>query len=334
MRRIRIAQIGINRYSHGPELFATMKQHPEIFDLVGYALVEDEREHNQRNIEKYYQGAPELTLEQILEDDTIEAVTVETDEYHLFKYAQMAAEHGKHIHMEKPGSQSEEDFQRLVETVRKNGKILHLGYMFRYNPVIQKAVIDANSGVFGSIFSVEAHMSRYDDMACRQWLSNFEGGMMFYLGSNLIDVIMRIQGEPKEIVSLNRSSGFGGIDCEDLGLAILKYDTGTSFVRTNAVELGGGERRQIVITGEKGTREIRPIEAYAGRAMTYFSEYTDTLLGDDGHSVREHKASEPFHRYLDMISSFAAMVRGEKENPYSLDYELLLHKTIMKCCKK
>ena len=32
------------------------------------------------------------------------------------------------------------------------------------------------------------------------------------------------------------------------------------------------------------------------------------------------------------MKSFAAMVRGEKENPYTLDYELALFRTIMKCC--
>ena len=45
---------------------------------------------------------PEMTLEEILNDPTIEAVTVETEEIHLTKYAIMAAEHGKMIHMEKP----------------------------------------------------------------------------------------------------------------------------------------------------------------------------------------------------------------------------------------
>ncbi len=35
-----------------------------------------------------------------------------------------------------------------------------------------------------------------------------------------------------------------------------------------------------------------------------------------------------------MTSSFAEMVRGEKKNPYTHDYELALYNTIMKCCKE
>ena len=133
MKPIRIAQIGLNRYSHSGEIFHTLKIHPELFEIVGYALVEDERETCAQKIQKL-EGYPELTLEEILNDPTIEAVAVETDEIHLLKYAQMAAEHGKHIHMEKPGSQDLAAFEKLIETVRQNGKVFHIGYMYRYHP--------------------------------------------------------------------------------------------------------------------------------------------------------------------------------------------------------
>jgi hypothetical protein len=33
-----------------------------------------------------------------------------------------------------------------------------------------------------------------------------------------------------------------------------------------------------------------------------------------------------------MMESFAAYVRGEKENPYTLDYELDVYKTVLKTC--
>ena len=128
MRRIRIAQIGTNRYSHAPEIFTTLKLHPELLDLVGYALVEDERETCANKL-KYFEGYPALTLEEILNDPTIEAVAVETDEIHLNKYAQMAADAGKHIHMEKPGSQNLADFERLIETMRKPKGISHGVYV-------------------------------------------------------------------------------------------------------------------------------------------------------------------------------------------------------------
>lgn len=33
-----------------------------------------------------------------------------------------------------------------------------------------------------------------------------------------------------------------------------------------------------------------------------------------------------------MMAAFAAMVRGEKQNPFSPDYELMVYKTVLAAC--
>ncbi|MBQ8848797.1 MAG: Gfo/Idh/MocA family oxidoreductase [Clostridia bacterium] len=334
MRKIRIAQIGVNRYSHGGEIFYTLTHLPELFEVVGYTFVEDEKETCQKFFNKF-EGYREMTLDEILNDPTIEAVTVETDEIHLTKYAQMAAEHGKHIHMEKPGSQSLADFKKLIDTVKKNGKTFHIGYMYRYNPYISDLIERVKKGELGGIFSVEAHMSRTDNTAVREWLSSFKGGMMFYLGCHLIDIVLQIQGVPKEILPLNTSTGFDGIDSEDYSMAVMKYENGISFVRIAATEVGGYYRRQLVVMGEKGTVEINPLECKPDEAITKYSLYTkkaERLKEADGTTSKKTYESEQFDRYIAMMTAFAAIVRGEKENPYTADYELELFKTILKCC--
>ena len=335
MRKIRIAQIGINRYSHAPDVFYTLKLHPELFEIVGYALVEDERETCASKIEQVFAGYPELTLEEILNDPTIEAVTVETDEIHLLKYAQMAADAGKHIHMEKPGSQDLAAFEKLIETVRKNGKAFNIGYMFRYHPLISKAIERAKAGEFGTIYSVEAHMSRLDNNAAREWFGSFKGGMMFYLGCHLVDIVMQIQGTPKNIIPLNTATGIDDIYTEDLGFAVMQYDNAVSVIRMGGTEVGGFDRRQLVICGSKGTIEIRPLEIFLMESPTRYtncSKQTQWMLDENGKTVKEESDSEPFQRYSKMLTAFAAMVRGEQENPYTLDYELELFKVFMKCC--
>ena len=336
MRRIRIAQIGMNRYSHAPEVFTTLKLHPEVFELVGYALVEDERETCADKL-KFFDGFPELSLDEILNDPTIEAVAVETDEIHLNKYAQMAADAGKHIHMEKPGSQDLANFERLIDTMRKSEKVFHTGYMYRYNPLISKAIERAKANEFGSVYSVEAHMSRLDDKACRQWFESFKGGMMFYLGCHLIDIVVQIQGFPKNIIPLNTRTGIDGVDTEDLGMAVLQYENGVSLVRMGGAEIGGFDRRQLVICGSKSTLEIRPLEvcvpkSKCGKENMLSTKQRECALDKNGAYTMSEMESEPFQRYEKMLLSFAEMVRGEKKNPYTLDYELELFRTILKCC--
>ena len=332
MRKIRIAQIGTNRYSHAPEVFITLKTMTDIFEVVGYALVEDERETCQSKMYAF-EGYPELSLEEILNDPTIEAVAVETDEIHLLKYAHMAADHGKHIHMEKPGSPDVAAFEKLIETVKRGGKVFHIGYMYRYNPFIKEAIASAKRGEFGTIHSVEAHMSRYDKDSVRAWFSHFKGGMMFYLGCHLIDLVLQIQGMPEEIIPMNCSTGKNGIMTEDYGFAVLKYPNGISFVKMTGAEVGGGRRRQLVITGETKSLEIKPLEITIPKTKySMYTEQVERALDEEGHTKTTESRSELFDRYEDMMQAFGAMVRGEAVNPYTADYELELFKVIMRCC--
>jgi len=332
MRKIRIAQIGINRYSHGREVFFTLAAHREIFDIAGYALVEDERETCQNKLSSF-EGFRELTLDEILSDPTIEAVTIETDEIHLTKYALMAAEHGKHIHMEKPGSPSLFDFERLVNLQKKSGRLLHFGYMYRYNPTISRLLERVKAGKLGSIFSVEAQMNCYHPPKVRSWLSAFPGGMMFFLGCHLVDLVLQIRGLPERVVPFNRSTGFDGVKAIDYGMAVLEYKNGVSFVKTCASEIGGYHRRQLVVSGSRETVEIKPLETrVAGDGYGQYSSeriYTDA---DDWFTAGYEVEGERHDRYENMMTSFASMVRGEMKNPYSYDYELNLFRTLLACC--
>ena len=126
MRKIRMAQIGTSRHSHGREIFATFASMSDIFEIVGYALPENERVLVPERM-YVFEGYREMSVEEILNDPTIEAVSVETEEKYLTKYAQMAADAGKHIHMEKPGGISLEDFEKLIATIKKNGTVFSTG---------------------------------------------------------------------------------------------------------------------------------------------------------------------------------------------------------------
>jgi len=329
MKPIRIAQIGVNTHSHGPQIFKMLKEHSDLFEIAGYVLPEKERERLPDKM-KYFDGYPELTLEEVLKDPSIEAVTVETDEIYLTKYATVAAEAGKHIHMEKPGGADLKEFEALIDTVRRSGKVFHTGYMYRYNPTVNNLIQRARAGELGEIISVEAQMSCYHPLWVRKWLKEFPGGMMFFLGCHLTDLILQIQGMPEKIIPLNRATGYEGVtESCDFGMAVFEYKNGVSFAKTTDIERGGFLRRQLVVTGTEGTVEIRPLEV-GPESGQYCEkrEVTDPAWSADGAFVR----SDVQGRYDRMMESFAAYVRGEKENPYTLDYELELYKTVLKTC--
>ena len=250
MRKIKIAQIGINRYSHAIEIANSIARQPEIFDFAGIVYPENEKEtmpHKYETVQQF----PELSLEEVLNDPAMEAVAVETDEIHLTKYALMAAKAGKHIHMEKPGGRELPQFEELIQTVKDTGKVFHTGYMYRYNPYIIDLLARIKNGELGQILSVEAQMNCIHPRELRQWLGELPGGMMFYLGCHLVDLILLIQGQPQRIIPLNKSTGIS-TDAEDFGMAVFEYENGISFAKTSAREIGGYARRQLVVTGTEG----------------------------------------------------------------------------------
>ncbi len=328
MRKVKVALIGSNAYSHSTHVFNSVMARPDVFDIAGYVLPENERQKYPEKV-KQIAAYPELTIEHVMNDPSIEAVVIETDEVHLTKYALLAARHGKHIHMEKPGGVSLAAFEELIATVKKTGKVFHTGYMFRYNPVIRETMKRIENGELGEIISVEAQMNCYHPKQTRQWLGSFPGGMMFFLGCHLVDLILQLQGRPQQIIPLNKSTGVDGVTAEDFGMAVLEYPRGYSFAKASGRELGGYLRRQLVITGTKETVELKPLE------YTIDEQYHTDLhcsSAEEWNQWGTSAVSDVYDRYEDMMVSFAAMVRGEKENPYTPDYELELYKTVLECC--
>ena len=330
MKKIKIAQIGTSKNSHGNPIWLSLLKQPDLFDVIGYAFPENEREKFP-DYAKKFDGYREMTVDEILNDPEIEAVAVETEEIYLTKYAQMVVDAGKHLHMEKPGGTDYAAFKKLIETAKEKNLTFSTGYMYRFNPKVKEALERVKNGELGKIYSVEAHMDCKHPPQIREWLDNFPGGMMFFLGCHLVDIIYRIQGEPSEIIPLNCSTGIDGVRADDYGMVVFKYPNGVSFAKTCANENGGFLRRQLVICGEKGTIEIKPLE-FLLRGTEQYTVMSECFEAGWSKPWRVTQ-SDNFDRYDGMLRNFAEMVRG-KENPYSYDYELKLYELVLRACGK
>ena len=328
MEKVKIAVIGFG-HDHAVFILNSLRKQNSIFDVAGIYLPEEEERRFAHKLESVAE-VPRLSLEQILNDPSIRAVAVESEEKRLTAFALAAAAHGKHIHLDKPGGPKPEEFEELVAACRAKHLILHMGYMYRYNPQIQKLVRDVKDGELGTVISVEAQMNCLHTPQKRQWLGGYPGGMMYFLGCHLVDLVLQLQGEPIQIFPFNRCTGTDQVTAADYAMAVFDYPRGISFVKSCANEIGGFARRQLVVTGTKKTVELKPLEMYEvlPEHYTQVTEYTRKAWNDSGRCFR----SRQFDRYDAMLASFAEMVRGERENPWNYDYELLVYHTLMKCC--
>lgn len=345
MERIKIAQIGI-LHAHGLMNFESILKHNDIFDFVGlypdYETTEEMDKGQMRGndvrdaldrFEEKYGHIPILSLDELLSYPGLEAVAVESYEGDLTKYAIMAAERGLHVFMDKPGGESVADFERLIETAKQRELVLNLGYMYRKNPAVIELFDMIKRGELGEIISVEAHMDCSHDERTRAWLGNFKGGMTYFLGCHLIDLIYRIQGKPKRVLPMNMSTGLSNIHSKDYGFGVFEYDRGWSYFKTNATECGGFMRRQLVVTGTEGSVEIKPLEYYKDGEM--FTDMRMVMRHNaqiGWHDYGTEKTYGPIERYDVMLLPFAEQIRGIAENEYSYDYEMELFRLIAECC--
>lgn len=129
----------------------------------------------------------------------------------------------------------------------------------------------------------------------------------------------KIYGAAQSVRSFIKQSGFNSTEADDSTLTLLEYNRGTSIVAASCVDANGYGRRQIVISGSKGTIEIKPLENPT--KMTYAER--------DGKDEYKDKASyidlsgyNFDRRYYYMITDFAYMIQRRFDKMiFQMDYE-------------
>ena len=319
---IKIGQIGIG-HNHAEAKMLAVRKFPELFEVVGYAE-ENEEWVRKRGAFGSYQGLKRLSVDEIIEQS--DAVLIETDVWNLTEVAQKCIDAGKHIHMDKPASGTLEEYKHLLDIAKEKNLIVQLAYMYRYNPAIQKCIQLINEGKLGEIYSINAEMSTFHPPHYRKWLTNFGGGIMYILGSHLVDLIVYILGKPDKITSFLKHTGLDDIDFADNNLAVLEYEKALARVFVSSVEVNGFGRRQFVVAGSKGTVNINPIE----RPLTM--TYSDTTIADM--TYEDRKINMPFQddtahgRYDEMMKDFYAYIKGTKQNPFTYEHEYLVQEVL------
>ena len=336
MGKVRVVQYGTWGWCHSAHIMQTMRSMPDIFEVVGICEPNEQRRERAVNM-KCYDGLEWLTEDEILNNKTLDAVIVETHETEQDAAALKFVKAGFNIHLEKPGGATD-DFLKAAEIAKSIGTVFHMGYMYRFNPAIEKAFELADSGALGDINYVEAQMSaKYSENAL-VWLGGLPGGMMYYLGCHLTDIVYRIMGEPQKVMPMNFATSCSGTGAIDTGFVLYEYENGISFVKSSASEVNGDARRQLVISGSKGTLEIEPLEnpldipgVICADDVKCKITYRDHVKNVRDFALRSETVSFPaFGRYDKMMLDFAAKLNGEKENIYTYDYEMALHNLLMK----
>lgn len=329
-RPIRIGQIGIG-HNHAQGNMESLRQLPELFEIVGVAESDPVWLERRRNL-ACYAGLRWMTEDELLATPGLEAVAVEKDGFDLIPAALRGAERGLHLHLDKPGGESLAAFQRLVQTCEQRGLALQLAYAYRYNPAIRFALQAARSGWLGDLFEVHAVMSRYDGDKddYRRWLAQFKGGAMYVFAGYLVDLAVSLLGRPDHVTPFLKQTRNDGLI--DNGLAVLEYARATATLRVSVEEVDGMRHRRLIVCGTRGTVEISPLEWPHDRYHTDPLSCRLTLKhAVPGFAAGTHRVDCGImgDRYVPQLREFAQIIRGARSNPFDYRHEMLVQEVLL-----
>lgn len=113
------------------------------------AVVDGDRETVERIAEAT--GARIATLDEVLADPAIDAVSFATPAETHFALALRSLESGKHVYVEKPVALSPQDAEKLIEVAAQHHRRLMVGHLLQYHPIFRKMREMVRSGAIGEL---------------------------------------------------------------------------------------------------------------------------------------------------------------------------------------
>ena len=181
----------------GQVFHAPFLQVHEGFNL--YAVWE--RTKNQAQ-EKYPSIRTYRSLDELLNDDTIELVIVNTPSVTHYEYAKKALKANKNVIVEKPFTPTVAEGEELIALSKERNKLLSVYQNRRYDSDYKavKKVLDEK--LLGKLIEAEFHYDRFNDQLSYKVHKETPTpgvGIVYDLGSHLVDQALQLFGMPHSV---------------------------------------------------------------------------------------------------------------------------------------
>jgi predicted dehydrogenase len=282
-----IAQVGLGQW--GKNLARNFDQ---LADLVWLCDVDDEC--RAQAAQSYPSAQVTSSFDDVLADDSVEAVVVATPVPTHYELARRALEAGKHVFVEKPPAMRGAEIEELCELAEERDLVLMPGHLLLYHPGVQKLKEIVDSGELGEVLYVYGN---------RQNLGTFRTNenALWSLGVHDLSVLLYlIEEEPIEVRA--HGSAFLSKGVEDVVFCYLRFPSG-KMAHMHLSWLDPHKIRRITVVGNERMAVFDDMERE--RKITVYDNWR-TRTGDIYSPTVD--STEPLRRECE---HFLRLVAGE-----------------------
>lgn len=202
------------------------------------------------------------TLEELLQDTSINIVSICTPNGLHATHTIQCLQSGKHVLCEKPMGLSVAECGNMIQAAEKSNRRLFAIKQNRYNPPVAAVKKLIDEGKLGKIQNVQlsCFWNRNNAYYANSWkgTKDMDGGILFTQFSHFIDLLYWMVGDIEDAKAMCTNFDHQGvIDFEDTAVAILKFANGA--LGTINCTINSHERNMegsLTLFGDKGTVKI------------------------------------------------------------------------------
>ncbi|MGA0122775.1 MAG: Gfo/Idh/MocA family protein [Gaiellales bacterium] len=199
---------------------------------------------NRARIEGRYPGTV-LTdrLEDLLEDDALDAIVVATGAPSHHALGMRVLEAGKHAFIEKPLALTVADARALVGAAEERGRVLMVGHLLRFHPVFQRLQEIVDAGQLGRVLYLYTNRLNFGKVRADE-------NALWSLAPHDISLALALAGERPSEVSA-RGEAFLRDGVEDVVFGYLHFPSGL-VAHLHVSWLDPHKSRKLTVVGSEG----------------------------------------------------------------------------------
>jgi predicted dehydrogenase len=272
--------------------------------IIGFGFMGKTHAYGYRTIPLYYPGLP-FRIRLVGVCDSVKSVAVEAKESLGFEFATddpaeiyrrsdiqvvdvctpnlfhkdgvlQALRAGKHVYCDKPLAVSYAEAGEILESAASAGRVTQMALQYRFYPATLRAKELIEEGRIGKVMGFRAcylHSGSVDPTRPIGWKQDKKfggGGVLFDLGSHVLDLMYHFLGEYASVFAAtrivyprrpDRSGAMVEIEADDMAMMTVRMKDGAmGSIEVSKVATGANDELRFEIHGDKGSLRFNLME--------------------------------------------------------------------------